>query len=40
LRDELVARGIERAGQFDWDLTAKATLDVYREAAAIGAGGE
>jgi len=38
LRNELIARGIERAGHFDWDLTAKATLDVYREAAAIGAG--
>jgi glycosyltransferase involved in cell wall biosynthesis len=38
LRLELVARGTERARAFDWDLTAKATLAVYEEAAAAGAG--
>lgn len=37
LRGELIARGVERAAQFDWDLTAKATLEVYEEAAAVGA---
>jgi len=36
LRSELVVRGIERARHFDWDLTAKATLEVYQEAAAAG----
>jgi len=36
LRSELVARGIERARHFDWDRTAKETLEVYREAAAAG----
>jgi glycosyltransferase involved in cell wall biosynthesis len=35
-RAELVARGLERARDFDWDATAKATLEVYREAAATG----
>jgi glycosyltransferase involved in cell wall biosynthesis len=33
-RDELVARGLERARAFRWDAVAAATLDVYREAAA------
>src|SRR3954462_2409393 len=33
-RDELVARGLERAGQFRWDSVAAATVQVYREAAA------
>jgi glycosyltransferase involved in cell wall biosynthesis len=33
-RDELVARGLERAGQFRWDAVAAATVQVYREAAA------
>ena len=33
LRSELVVRGIERAKQFDWDITARLTLEVYREAA-------
>jgi glycosyltransferase involved in cell wall biosynthesis len=30
LRDEMTARGIDRARQFTWDRTARATLDVYR----------
>ena len=34
LRDEMTARGIERAKQFTWERTAKATLDVYRAVAA------
>jgi glycosyltransferase involved in cell wall biosynthesis len=33
-REELVARGLERARTFRWDAVAAATLDVYREAAA------
>jgi glycosyltransferase involved in cell wall biosynthesis len=33
-RDELVARGLERASQFRWDVVAAATVQVYREAAA------
>jgi glycosyltransferase involved in cell wall biosynthesis len=33
-RDALVARGLERAGQFRWDAVAAATVQVYREAAA------
>jgi glycosyltransferase involved in cell wall biosynthesis len=32
-RDELRARGFERAQTFSWDAVAQATLDVYREAA-------
>jgi glycosyltransferase involved in cell wall biosynthesis len=32
-RDELRARGLERAQAFSWDAVARATLDVYREAA-------
>jgi glycosyltransferase involved in cell wall biosynthesis len=36
LRAELVQRGIERARAFDWDITAKLTLEVYEEAAAAG----
>ncbi len=32
-RDELVARGLERASQFRWDAVAAATVQVYREAA-------
>jgi len=31
---ELRALGLERARSFDWDTVARATLDVYREAAA------
>ncbi len=38
LRADLVQRGIERARQFDWDRTAKITLEVYQEAAAAGPG--
>lgn len=33
-RRELSARGLERAGDFDWDRCATQTLEVYREAAA------
>jgi glycosyltransferase involved in cell wall biosynthesis len=36
LRRELSARGLERARDFDWDRTAKATLEVYEEAALAG----
>ena len=32
-RDELVARGLERAGQFGWATVGAATVEVYREAA-------
>ena len=33
LRAELRARGLERAGQFTWEKTARATLQVYRQVA-------
>ncbi|HEY7018841.1 MAG TPA: glycosyltransferase family 1 protein [Gaiellaceae bacterium] len=33
-RDELRAKGLERAGAFDWGDVARATAQVYREAAA------
>jgi glycosyltransferase involved in cell wall biosynthesis len=33
-RDELIARGLERARAFRWDAIADATVDVYREAIA------
>ena len=36
LRAELVLRGVERARDFDWDITARDTLEVYEEAAAAG----
>jgi glycosyltransferase involved in cell wall biosynthesis len=36
LRAELRARGLERARAFSWDSAARATLEVYREAAAVG----
>jgi glycosyltransferase involved in cell wall biosynthesis len=36
LRAELRARGLERARDFDWQKTAAATLEVYREAASAG----
>jgi len=39
LRDELRARGLERARAFSWDTAARQTLEVYREAAAAGAEG-
>ncbi len=32
-RDELRARGLERAGAFSWDATARRTVEVYEEAA-------
>jgi len=32
-RDELVARGLQRARAFSWEAIADATVDVYREAA-------
>ena len=34
LREELRARGFERARAFSWDTAARQTLEVYREAAA------
>ena len=36
LASELRERGLARARDFSWDATAAATLEVYREAAAIG----
>jgi glycosyltransferase involved in cell wall biosynthesis len=33
-RDELRARGLERAAAFDWNAVARATVEVYREAAS------
>lgn len=33
-REELRAAGLERARSFTWEAAAKATADVYREAAA------
>ena len=33
-RDELRALGLERAAAFDWRDVARATVEVYREAAA------
>jgi glycosyltransferase involved in cell wall biosynthesis len=33
-RNQLVARGLERARAFRWDAVAAATVDVYREAAS------
>jgi glycosyltransferase involved in cell wall biosynthesis len=38
LRGELRERGLERARAFSWDTAAKATLEVYREAASEGPG--
>ncbi len=32
-REELQARGLERAGSFSWEETARRTVEVYREAA-------
>jgi glycosyltransferase involved in cell wall biosynthesis len=37
LREELRARGFERARDFSWDVAAQQTLEVYREASAAGA---
>lgn len=34
--EELRLRGLERAKAFSWDTTAKTTVEVYREAAALG----
>jgi glycosyltransferase involved in cell wall biosynthesis len=34
VRDEMIARGIDRSGQFTWERTARATLDVYRAVVA------
>ena len=36
LREELRARGLERARAFSWDVAARQTLEIYREAAASG----
>jgi glycosyltransferase involved in cell wall biosynthesis len=38
VRDELRQKGLARARAFSWERTAEATLAVYREAAAAGAG--
>ncbi len=38
LRAELRQRGLERARAFSWDAAASATLEVYRDAAAVGSG--
>jgi len=38
LREELRTRGFERARAFSWDVAARETLEVYREAAAAGPG--
>ena len=38
LRTELRQRGLERARAFSWDAAAAATLEVYRDAAAVGPG--
>lgn len=35
-REELRARGLERARAFDWEQTARATLEVYQEAREAG----
>jgi glycosyltransferase involved in cell wall biosynthesis len=37
VREQLVGRSLVRARDFDWDRTARTTLDVYREAAALSA---
>ncbi|MEI9935667.1 MAG: glycosyltransferase family 1 protein [Pseudomonadota bacterium] len=36
LREELRARGFERARAFSWDVAAEQTLEIYREALAAG----
>lgn len=36
-RDDLVAAGIERAGQLSWSATAEATVAAYRDAVSMGA---
>jgi len=36
--EELRQRGLQRAGDFSWDRTAQATLEVYQEAARAGGG--
>ncbi|HEY5377242.1 MAG TPA: glycosyltransferase, partial [Polyangiaceae bacterium] len=38
LRSELRQRGLERARAFSWDAAAAATLEVYRDASAVGPG--
>jgi glycosyltransferase involved in cell wall biosynthesis len=38
LRQQLIERSLARSHDFDWDKTARATLAVYREAAATAAG--
>ncbi|HEY0466054.1 MAG TPA: glycosyltransferase family 1 protein [Polyangiaceae bacterium] len=38
LREELRARGFERARAFSWHAAAQQTLEVYREAALVGPG--
>jgi len=38
LRDQLRARGLERAASFTWSRTAAATVVAYRAAIRVGAG--
>ena len=33
LRQQLIGRGLARAGEFTWSRTARATMDVYRRVA-------
>jgi glycosyltransferase involved in cell wall biosynthesis len=35
LRQRLIARGFERVKHFTWESSARATLDVLREAAGV-----
>jgi glycosyltransferase involved in cell wall biosynthesis len=37
-RDRLAAAGLERAGLFSWDESARRTLDVYRDALSAESG--
>jgi len=36
LRDELRRRGLAWSARFTWERCAEATLDLYRDAAALG----
>jgi glycosyltransferase involved in cell wall biosynthesis len=36
LRERLIADGRHRLSQYDWERTARATLEIYREAARAG----
>ena len=37
LREQIIMRGLQRASEFSWEKTAKATLQVYYAAANQGA---